>query len=148
MVEMRKNGEITEVSLGMNYVEWIDRLLHHYPAGTFDSLMIAGSWNLIDQSAYDTLIFCENQNIEVINASVFCGGLLFGGNYYRYKSPVPEEVKEKVAKWKALCEKHKVDFHVVLKTKSRVEFDAAAWALERDNIEKKSHLPLLSFLLL
>eukprot|EP01046_Picozoa_sp_COSAG06_P017395 COSAG06_NODE_1180_length_10373_cov_14.852930_7_plen_262_part_00 len=50
--ELRANGQIGHVSLGMNanrMAAAILRLLHGAPEGTFDSFLLAGGWNLLCQ---------------------------------------------------------------------------------------------------
>eukprot|EP01047_Picozoa_sp_COSAG01_P022936 COSAG01_NODE_1380_length_10522_cov_9.989063_4_plen_405_part_00 len=86
--ELRAEGRIGEISLGMNangrstgYAEpdQILRLLRSVPPGTFDSALISGGWNLLCQDAYECLSECQRQGISVHVAGVFAGGLLAGG---------------------------------------------------------------------
>ena len=88
MVELKKKGEIGEVSLGMNSSEFLFRFVKKYPAGTFDNIMMAGCWNLIDQDGYDLLVECQNKNIKVTNVGIFASGLLAGSTHYKYNSNV------------------------------------------------------------
>lgn len=108
MVELKKKGEIGEVSLGMNSSEFLFRFVKKYPRGTFDNIMMAGCWNLIDQDGYDLLVECQKKNIKVTNVGIFASGLLVGSTNYKYDSKIPQEVKEKVDKWCALADKYGV----------------------------------------
>jgi len=108
MVDMKKKGEIGEVSLGMNSSEFLFRFVKKYPAGTFDNIMMAGCWNLIDQDGYDLLVECQKKNIKVTNVGIFASGLLVGSTNYKYDSAVPQDVKDKVEKWRAIADKYNV----------------------------------------
>ena len=86
----------------MNDAGFARRIIKTCPPGTFDSLLIAGSWNLIDQDAHLLLQECLELNIEVHNAGIFCSGALVGGDHYRYSS-IPQEVSAKIEIWRGLC---------------------------------------------
>jgi len=106
MVALKKEGKTKEISLGLNDDKYILRYLHKYP-NTFDTVMSAGCFNLIDNDSVDLLLECQKQGVRVTNVGIFASGLLWGGDHYKYGG-VPEEVKEKVTKWKALAEKYKL----------------------------------------
>merc|ERR1712038_1606263 len=108
MVELRRDGVIGEVSLGLNSSEFLLRFIKKYPAGTFDNIMMAGCWNLIDQDGYELLVECQERNIKVKNVGIFASGLLVGSTNYKYDSAVPQDVKDKVDKWKAIADKYNV----------------------------------------
>ena len=65
LVKLREAGFINEVSLGMNDAYFVQRMLHDNPAGTFDSVMMAGSWNLLDQDGGDVLLECQRRGVKV-----------------------------------------------------------------------------------
>ena len=109
MVELRRKGEIAEVSLGLNESKYLLRFVQKYPAGTFDNIMMAGCWNLIDQDGYELMLECQKKNIKVTNCGIFASGLLAGSKYYKYKSKIPLDVKHKLDKWQALSKKFKVE---------------------------------------
>lgn len=112
MIELKKRGEILELSLGCNKPDYLLRYVEKYPEGVFTNVMVAGCWNLLDQSAYDLLVACEKKNIKIHNVAVFASGCLFGGAYYRYE-PITPEIREKVEKWQSLCSKYSLDIRVV-----------------------------------
>lgn len=115
--KLREEKAIQHVSLGMNcnreahqgVPEEILRLLHETPAGTFDSALLAGGWNLLTQAGLPCYLECQKQNIEVHVAGVFCSGLLAaskpGGGTYAYKT-APSEIVAKAERWRELAAKH------------------------------------------
>ena len=108
MVELRRDGVIGEVSLGLNSSEFLLRFIKKYPAGTFDNIMMAGCWNLIDQDGYELLVECQERNIKVKNVGIFAAGLLVGSSNYKYNSNIPENVKDKLQKWQKLSETYNI----------------------------------------
>jgi len=109
MVELRRKGEIGEVSLGLNNSKYLLRFVQKYPAGTFDNIMMAGCWNLIDQDGYELMFECQKKNIKITNVGIFASGLLAGSNNYKYNAKIPLDVKYKVEKWQALSKKYKIE---------------------------------------
>jgi len=105
MVQLRKEGKIKEVSMGFNKSDYLLKFLQHFPAGTFDSIMMAGAFNLIDQDGVELLRECQKRNVKVTNVGIFASGVLWGSTHYKY-SGIPAEVVAKVDKWKALAEKY------------------------------------------
>merc|ERR1712150_196479 len=101
-------GEIGEVSLGMNSSEYLFRFVEKYSAGTFDNIMMAGCWNLIDQDGYELLVECQRKNIKVSNVGIFASGLLVGSSNYKYDSNIPKDIQDKLKKWRALANKHDI----------------------------------------
>ena len=109
MVELRRKGEIGEVSLGLNNSKYLLRFVKKYPAGTFNNIMMAGCWNLIDQDGYELLFECQKKNIKVTNVGIFASGLLAGSTNYKYNAKIPLDVKYKLEKWQALSKKYNVE---------------------------------------
>lgn len=105
LVQLRNEGLIDSVSVGLNDPECVLRMVRARPAGTFDSVMVAGAWNLIDQDALPLLLECQRRGIAVHNAGCFASGILVGGSSYKYGAP-PPEVRAKVEAWTALAEQH------------------------------------------
>ena len=112
LVRMRERGDIDEVSIGMNDPSYVLRMIRESAPGTFDSVMLAGSWNLIDQDGYEVLLECQERNISVHNAGVFASGVLVGGSNYKY-APAPEEIKSRVARWRSLADAYDVPLPAV-----------------------------------
>ena len=80
-------------------------LIRAVPAGTFDSALLAYSWNLFSQDGYPVLEECARAGISVHVVGVWVG--LHHVNVGSVRSNVTrEESVEKMDKWKALSEKH------------------------------------------
>jgi D-threo-aldose 1-dehydrogenase len=109
MVELRSKGEIGEVSLGLNNSKYLLRFVKKYPTGTFDNIMMAGCWNLIDQDGYELLFECQKKNIKVTNVGIFASGLLAGSSNYKYNTKIPVDVRYKLEKWQSLSKKYGVE---------------------------------------
>lgn len=105
LVKMRADGVIHDVSIGLNDAGAALAILRAAPEGSLDSIMIAGSWNLLDHSelCLELLKECQMRNIVVHNAGIFASGLLVGGLTYRYSS-APESQINRVMLWKNLCD--------------------------------------------
>ena len=109
---LRDAGRIGEVSLGMNDAKYVLRMIRESEPGTFDAIMMAGSWNLLDQDGLAVLLECQQRNIKVYNAGIFASGLLVGGSHYKY-GPAPEEVKQRTERWKELAAKYSLPLPAV-----------------------------------
>lgn len=105
MVELRSEGKINEVSMGMNSSEYLLKFLQKYPTGTFDNIMMAGCFNLIDQDGLSLLQECQARGVKVTNVGIFASGALWGSTHYKYDG-IPVEVADKIKAWKALSEKY------------------------------------------
>jgi len=105
MISLKAEGKVKELSLGMNSHRHILAMLRKYK-GTFDSIMLSNAFNLIDHDCREMLMECQAQGVKIHNAGIFCSGLLWGGNTYKYGESVPDEVREKVSKWTDLAKKH------------------------------------------
>mmetsp|Transcript_12932 Transcript_12932/g.24422 ORF Transcript_12932/g.24422 Transcript_12932/m.24422 type:complete len:357 (-) Transcript_12932:94-1164(-) len=103
LVSLRSRGEIGQVSLGYNSVEYLMKTIQAFPVGTFDNIMVARTWNLLDQTAYPLLLECQRRGIKVHMAAIFCAGLLWGQNHFMYSSTVPPAIAEKAKQWEDLC---------------------------------------------
>ena len=113
LVKLRDEGAINEVSLGMNDATFVRRMLEDNPPNTFDSVMMAGAWNLLDQDGEDVLLECERRGVAVHNAGIFASGLLVGGSHYKY-APAPPDIVARTERWRALAEdKHGVPLPAV-----------------------------------
>merc|ERR1711936_1253491 len=108
MIELKRTGVIGEVSLGMNRSDFLHRYVARYPSGTFDNIMMAGCWNLVDQDGYELLLQCQKKGIKVTNVGIFASGLLVGSTHYKYDTTLPTHVVDKLDKWTSLCRQHDV----------------------------------------
>jgi len=112
LIKLRAEGRINEVSAGLNDPAYLLRFAREAPGGTFDNFMCAGSWNLLDHSAYELLRECQARGIRVTNAGVFGSGILWGGDTLRYTSASPE-AREKVVQWSSLAQKYSLPLPAV-----------------------------------
>lgn len=67
-----------------------------------DDLLMAGSWNILDQSGLKVLLACERLGVSVHNAGIFGAGFVFGSNMYRYGAAAPELVARR-ATMQTIC---------------------------------------------
>jgi D-threo-aldose 1-dehydrogenase len=47
-------------------------MLNDNPVGTFDSVMMAGSWNLLDQDGLLVLLECQRRGVKVRVYFYYC----------------------------------------------------------------------------
>lgn len=77
------------------------------PPGSFDSALLAGGWNLLNQEGLRTLLEAQKRGIGVHNAAIFGGGLLVGGVTYLYSEDrVTKELRQRTDEWSELAEEH------------------------------------------
>jgi D-threo-aldose 1-dehydrogenase len=139
------------VSLGLNDPRVALFYLKEYPGGTFQSVMLASKWNLIDQSGGELLKYCEQTGVPVHIGSVFGAGLLWGGPNFNY-AKAPEEILEKRRLWQVLCDRWNVRLpslalhfaflptcvsHVSIGCATALELDECM-ALLRDPIDRRT----------
>lgn len=129
LLELKNNNKIEDISFGLNSASVALRILREAKKIKIkvDSIMIAGSFNLIDHhiDSIQLLHFCKVEGIEVHNAGVYASGLLAGSDYYKY-SHAPLELHERVQRWKVLCSEYKVSLKQV----------ALAFAFLPENVNK------------
>lgn len=112
--ELRDKRLIDEVSIGMCDPKYILQLIKKSPKNTFDSVMMASSWNLLDptREGMEVLHLCQEQGIKVHLAGVFASGMLVGKDSYRYSKPSPQ--KQRLAqRWTELCERYSLPLPAV-----------------------------------
>ena len=99
--KLQADGVIGAVSAGMNHSAPLARFV---TAGLVDSVLVAGRWTLLDQSALDDLLpAAVEQGVSVIAAGVFNTGALadpdagkqFANYFYR---PAPPEIQDRVGR--------------------------------------------------
>ena len=105
LIKMRADGLIHDVSIGLNDAGAALAILRGAPEEALDSIMIAGSWNLLDHSelCMELLKECQMRNIVVHNAGIFASGLLVGGLTYSYSGASETQIN-RVRLWKVLCD--------------------------------------------
>ena len=129
LLELKSKGKIQEVSFGLNNSKCAIRILKEAKRRSLkvDSIMIAGSFNLIDHDidSLQLFYFCKHEGIEVVNAGIYASGLLAGSEYYKY-SIASHELHERVKQWQSLCDEYNVSIKQV----------ALAFAFLPENITK------------
>ena len=112
LVTLRNEGKIKQVSLGMNDPKYVMKMITEKPNGTFDSVMSAGAWNLMDQDGLEVMLLCQKRGIKIHNAGIFASGLLVGGSYYKY-APASGKILERKERWAVLAAKYDVPLPAV-----------------------------------
>jgi len=124
--KLRGEGIIGAVGCGMNQWEMLADFAKH---ADFDCFLLAGRYTLLDQSALSELLpICEEKDIAIVNGGVYNSGILAHpdpasiGNVssdsaaitswqsnvtYNYV-PAEQEIIDKVAKIKRICDNHNV----------------------------------------
>mmetsp|Transcript_7829 Transcript_7829/g.22234 ORF Transcript_7829/g.22234 Transcript_7829/m.22234 type:complete len:403 (-) Transcript_7829:40-1248(-) len=106
LLSAREEGLVNEVGLGMNDPYWILRILReHNRARELDSVMMAGRWNLLDQSGMEVLRECEASGIAVQLAGVYASGLLVGGSTFNYMA-APQDMIDRTRQWQAIADSY------------------------------------------
>jgi D-threo-aldose 1-dehydrogenase len=117
LVDLREQGVVAHVGLGMNF----DRVLARFVRESdVDTIMLAGRYTLLEQPALDELLpLCVERGVRVMAAGVYNSGILATpspGTTYNYETAPPELV-EKARRIADVC------------TRFGVELPAAAIAL-------------------
>jgi D-threo-aldose 1-dehydrogenase len=92
LLQLQRDGIIKHVGLGINDATFAIRCAeeaarHGHP---LHSVLLAGSWNLVDATAAAALISCHAAGTQMWNAGIFASGFLCGGNCVRYEPAAPD----------------------------------------------------------
>ena len=109
MIELRRQGLVQQIGLGLNDAVVALKYIRLATSRQFkfDSIMIAGCWNLLNQSGFELLIECQACGIDVHLAGVFGAGFLHGQSKYLY-AEAGSDLYVKREAWIKLCERHSV----------------------------------------
>ncbi|NQZ82672.1 MAG: aldo/keto reductase [Colwellia sp.] len=109
--ELRKNGLIKAVGLGVNEVEICERVMN---IGQFDCFLLAGRYSLLEQSPlHQFLPKCEAHGVSIILGGPYNSGILATGvrgktiPHFDYE-PAPKHIIDKVAKIETVCDEYQV----------------------------------------
>jgi len=108
--ELRATGTVGAIGAGMNQWRMLAELVRHTD---LDTVLLAGRYTLLDQSALDVLLpLCVERGVSVIAAGVFNSGLLAtatprSGATYDY-APGPPAMIERARRIAAVCGRHGV----------------------------------------
>lgn len=108
LAELRDEGAIRSFGAGTRDIAVLTRFVRETAA---DTVMLAGRYTLLDQSAQDELLpACLERGVSVLNAAIFNSGILARnapGALARFEyTPAPPEVLEKAAAIAAACTSH------------------------------------------
>ena len=105
--ELRRDGRVAAIGLGVNEYEVCEAALEH---GDWDCFLLAGRYTLLEQEALDTFLpLCLERGCTVIiggpyNSGILATGVRDGGaGHYNY-AEAPAAVVKKVAAIEATCE--------------------------------------------
>jgi D-threo-aldose 1-dehydrogenase len=107
LIELREQGVIRAVGVGMNFTEPLKRFVTETD---IDVVMVAGRWTLVDQSAASLLEECLTRGIAVVAAAPFNSGLLSRPTpspdaHFDY-GPAPPPVLETARECARVCASH------------------------------------------
>jgi D-threo-aldose 1-dehydrogenase len=108
--ELRAQGVVRSIGAGMNQWEMLERFVRETEV---DTLMLAGRYTLLEQSALDTMLpLCVERKVAVLAAGVFNSGLLAvdrppADANYNYEA-APSELHARALRIGAVCARHGV----------------------------------------
>lgn len=107
MDELRRNGDVRAIGLGVNEWECCDAAMNH---GQWDVFLLASRYTLLEQAPLDTFLpRCEREGVSLVIGGPFNSGILARGAVegatYDYGAP-PVAVFERVKAIEAICRDH------------------------------------------
>lgn len=107
--QMREQGVIQGIGVGNNSLPMLGRFL---AAGDFDCFMMAGHYNLLEQTAANELLdACQRRNVAILLGSPFASGVLATGaraDARHAYAALTAEVANRVGALEAVCERFDV----------------------------------------
>lgn len=108
MEELRRSGAVGAIGLGVN--EW-QVCAEAMTLATWDVMLLAGRYTLLEQDSIDFLNLCTDMNVRVIAAGVFNSGVLVAKHIeqatFNY-DVAPPDIMARVKALAAICTKHNV----------------------------------------
>jgi len=106
---LRADGVVAGIGIGVNEADMCVRFAN---AGSFDAMLLAGRYSLLEQPALAQFLpLAEQRGIAVLLGGVFNSGILATGAVpgakYNYKD-APADILEKVARIERVCAAHNV----------------------------------------
>jgi D-threo-aldose 1-dehydrogenase len=109
LIELREQGVLSGVGLGMNYADVLAEFIRR---SDVDTVMVAGRYTLLEQPALDELLpLCVSRGVSVMAAGVFNSGILASpkpGGTYNYAS-APSALVEKAQRIADVCARFDVE---------------------------------------
>ena len=109
MDELRRNGDVRAIGLGVNEWEACDAAMDR---GKWDVFLLAGRYTLLEQGPLDTFLpRCQRENVSLVIGAPLNSGILASGAVpgatYNYEPPSPE-VFARVQGIEEVCRSHGV----------------------------------------
>lgn len=108
--ELRAQGVVTSIGAGMNQWEMLERFVRETEV---DTLMLAGRYTLLEQTAVDTFLpLCVDRKVSIMAAGVFNSGLLAVDRppaeaKYNYET-APSDLHARALRIGEVCARHGV----------------------------------------
>lgn len=112
LIELREQGVLSHVGLGMNFDKILARFVRE---SDVDTIMLAGRYTLLEQPALDELLpLCVERGVRVMAAGVFNSGILATsspGATYNYEA-APKDLVDRAQRIADVCERFGVELPV------------------------------------
>ena len=107
LAEMREQGVVAAIGLGINDWRAAERFVRER---ALDVVLLAGRYTLLEhEAAASFLPECARRGVSVVIGGPFNSGVLAGDGRGAYDyAPAPDPVRERVARLRAVCERHGV----------------------------------------
>ena len=107
LAEMREQGVVSAVGIGINDERAAERCVRECD---LDVVLLAGRYTLLEhEAAVSFLPECARRRVSVVIGGPFNSGVLAGDRAGTYDyAPAPETVRERVARLRTVCERHRV----------------------------------------
>lgn len=106
MDELRRDGLVSAIGLGVNEYEVCERALEH---GDWDCFLLAGRYTLLEQESLESFLpKCVDRNCSIViggayNSGILATGVSVKGPWNYDYGPAPEDVVKKVSAIESLC---------------------------------------------
>jgi len=105
MNKLRDQGVVKAIGLGVNGHEACMEAMKY---GDWDVFLLAGRYTLLEQAVLDDFLpTCVARGCSIVIGGPYNSGILAGGDTWNYER-APQDVFDKVAKIKAVCDSHGV----------------------------------------
>ena len=107
LAEMREQGIVSAIGLGINDWRAAEHFVHEC---ALDVVLLAGRYTLLEhEAAVSFLPECVRRGVSVVIGGPFNSGVLAGDGKGAYDyAPPPNPIRERVARLRAVCERHGV----------------------------------------
>lgn len=108
LVKMREEGLIKGWGMGVNTLPPARRAMEESDP---DVILLATQYSLLEHEDALTQLFplAEQQHVSFVLGTPLNSGYLAGSDYYNYSKDVPEHIRKKRQRYRALAQEHEVD---------------------------------------